>query len=114
MIRRPPRSNLTDTLFPYTTLFRGRAILAQQESRRDWSDQYWWSHDGVRLHARVYAGAEGSENAPPILCMPGLARNARDFEALAPHVAQYRKVIVIEFRGRGERDRKSTRLNSRH
>ena len=34
--------------------------------------------------------------------MPGLARNARDFEALAPHVAQHRKVIVVEFRGRGE------------
>src|SRR3546814_6727712 len=34
--------------------------------------------------------------------MPGLARNARDFEALAPHLAQYRKVIVIEFRGRGD------------
>ena len=85
---------------------RGRAILAQQdakqERRRDWSDQYWWSHDGVRLHARVYAGPEGSEGAPPVLCMPGLARNARDFEALAPHVAQYRKAIVIEFRGRGE------------
>src|SRR3546814_2315051 len=25
MIRRPPRSNLTDTLFPYTTLFRSLA-----------------------------------------------------------------------------------------
>src|SRR3546814_18145411 len=25
MIRRPPRSTLTDTLFPYTTLFRGHA-----------------------------------------------------------------------------------------
>src|SRR3546814_17426400 len=24
MIRRPPRSTLTDTLFPYTTLFRSR------------------------------------------------------------------------------------------
>src|SRR3546814_4291633 len=24
MIRRPPRSTLTDTLFPYTTLFRAR------------------------------------------------------------------------------------------
>lgn len=34
--------------------------------------------------------------------MPGLARNARDFEALAPHVAQHRTTIVIEFRGRGE------------
>ncbi len=75
---------------------------AKQDGRPDWSDQYWWSSDGVRLHARVYAGPEGSENAPPVLCMPGLARNARDFEALAPHVAQYSKVIVIEFRGRGE------------
>src|SRR3546814_16896090 len=28
MIRRPPRSTRTDTLFPYTTLFRSRADLA--------------------------------------------------------------------------------------
>src|SRR3546814_20163543 len=27
MIRRPPRSTLTDTLFPYTTLFRSGGIL---------------------------------------------------------------------------------------
>src|SRR3546814_9420903 len=27
MIRRPPRSTLTDTLFPYTTLFRSHRIL---------------------------------------------------------------------------------------
>jgi pimeloyl-ACP methyl ester carboxylesterase len=85
---------------------RERAILAKpetkQDERRGWSDHYWWSSDGIRLHARVYAGPAGSDAAPPILCMPGLARNARDFEALAPHVAQYRKTIVIEFRGRGE------------
>ena len=81
---------------------RGFAILAKQDSRRDWSDQYWWSGDGVRLHARVYAGPGGSEDAPPVLCLPGLARNVRDFELLAPHVAQRRKTIVVEFRGRGE------------
>jgi pimeloyl-ACP methyl ester carboxylesterase len=75
---------------------------AKQDARRNWADQYWWSSDGVRLHARVYAGPDGTESVPPILCMPGLARNARDFEALAPHIARYRKVIVIEFRGRGE------------
>ena len=34
--------------------------------------------------------------------MPGLARNARDFEGLAPHMAEQRRVIVLEFRGRGE------------
>src|SRR3546814_8590791 len=28
MIRRPPRSTRTDTLFPYTTLFRSRGALA--------------------------------------------------------------------------------------
>src|SRR3546814_8434159 len=35
MIRRPPRSTRTDTLFPYTTLFRskGKADLAQAQAR---------------------------------------------------------------------------------
>src|SRR3546814_17613411 len=32
MIRQPPRSTRTDTLFPYTTLFRSRARSARQES----------------------------------------------------------------------------------
>src|SRR3546814_7057786 len=31
MIRRPPRPTRTDTLFPYTTLFRSRAIAALGE-----------------------------------------------------------------------------------
>src|SRR3546814_18759703 len=33
MIRRPPRSTRTDPLFPYTTLFRSRAV--GQDQRRD-------------------------------------------------------------------------------
>ncbi|MDZ3831505.1 MAG: alpha/beta hydrolase [Sphingopyxis sp.] len=80
---------------------RGRPISLKQESR-DWTDHFWWSADGVRLHARIYAGPDAAVDAPPILCMPGLARNARDFEALAPHLAQWRRVVVLEFRGRGE------------
>src|SRR3546814_19696864 len=39
MIRRPPRSTRTDTLFPYTTLFRaaltGRAALISTERQDD-------------------------------------------------------------------------------
>lgn len=73
-----------------------------QDGERDWTDRYWWSADGVRLHARVYDGPPETASAPPILCMPGLARNARDFEALAPHLARQRQVVVVEFRGRGE------------
>src|SRR3546814_6903016 len=33
MIRRPPRSTRTDTLFPYTTLFRSRKLIAGLEAR---------------------------------------------------------------------------------
>src|SRR3546814_1724487 len=32
MIRRPPRSTRTDTLFPYTTLFRSKCCLNQRRS----------------------------------------------------------------------------------
>src|SRR3546814_19863238 len=43
MIRRPPRSTRTDTLFPYTTLFRSRSARFEQPrkiSRRESSRQY--------------------------------------------------------------------------
>ena len=45
-----------------------------------WSDGYWWSNDGLRLHYRDYAG---DPSRPPIICIPGLTRNARDFEGVA-------------------------------
>src|SRR3546814_3742735 len=35
MIRRPPRSTRTDTLFPYTTLFRSREIRVLHSPRHD-------------------------------------------------------------------------------
>src|SRR3546814_5576517 len=34
MIRRPPRSTRTDTLFPYTTLFRSRSRAGRRRGRR--------------------------------------------------------------------------------
>src|SRR3546814_2946506 len=35
MIRRPPRSTRTDTLFPYTTLFRSRVFVIGQDGVRE-------------------------------------------------------------------------------
>src|SRR3546814_7626696 len=37
MIRRPPRSTRTDTLFPYTTLFRSRRVSKSTADCRGWS-----------------------------------------------------------------------------
>src|SRR3546814_9463862 len=38
MIRRPPRSTRTDTLFPYTTLFRSLVFDAHQRARAEGVD----------------------------------------------------------------------------
>src|SRR3546814_5567268 len=35
MIRRPPRSTRTDTLFPYTTLFRSSLVIFRRSDRQD-------------------------------------------------------------------------------
>src|SRR3546814_18769292 len=40
MIPRPPRSTRTDTLLPYTTLFRSVGAHQQQDERRDDAHQY--------------------------------------------------------------------------
>jgi pimeloyl-ACP methyl ester carboxylesterase len=66
----------------------------------EWTDGYWWSNDGLRLHYREYGGAGGAR--PPILCIPGLTRNARDFEAVADRLAGGWRLICVELRGRGE------------
>lgn len=66
----------------------------------EWSDGYWWSKDGLRLHYRDYAG--GDDGRPPILCIPGLTRNARDFGPVADRLAGEWRLICVELRGRGE------------
>jgi pimeloyl-ACP methyl ester carboxylesterase len=65
-----------------------------------WSDGYWESGDGLKLHYRDYAG--GGAGRPPILCLPGLTRNARDFEGVAERLAGEWRLICVELRGRGE------------
>jgi pimeloyl-ACP methyl ester carboxylesterase len=64
-----------------------------------WSDGYWESSDGLKLHYRDYGGPA---ERPPIICIPGLTRNARDFEGVAERLAGDWRVICVELRGRGE------------
>ena len=69
----------------------------------DFVDGYWWSNDGLRLHYRDYAaGSDAVAGRPPIICFPGLTRNVRDFETVAKRLAAGWRVIVVEFRGRGD------------
>ena len=63
-----------------------------------WTDRYWTSRDGLKLHYRDYSGPD---DRPPILCLHGLTRNSRDFEAVAERYAGDWRVLALDFRGRG-------------
>ena len=64
-------------------------------------DRFWRSADGLALHGRDYAGAEG-EARLPVICLSGLTRNAADFEDVAPWIAaRGRRVLALDHRGRG-------------
>lgn len=66
-------------------------------------DRFWTSKGGLRLHARDYGVAQGKL---PVVCIPGLTRNCRDFEDLAPWMAgRGRRVLAVDLRGRGQSER---------
>jgi pimeloyl-ACP methyl ester carboxylesterase len=68
----------------------------------DYRDGYFTNPDGLQQHYRDYNTA--GDDAPVVLCMPGLTRNARDFEDIAAHLADRCRVICAEQRGRGDSD----------
>src|SRR3546814_13076408 len=92
MIRRPPRSTRTDTLFPYTTLFRspGRAARRRTAGR--------WPHAAARRQASALplyhrlSGLDGAGDArrtqPPRLCLS--LDHARDLHGQGDRAAHAR------------------------
>jgi pimeloyl-ACP methyl ester carboxylesterase len=61
----------------------------------------WTSPDGLTLRYRDYPGRA---DRPPLLCIPGLTRNARDFEPVADAFAGEWRVLCVDLRGRGQSD----------
>src|SRR3546814_2966793 len=109
MIRRPPRSTRTDTLFPYTTLFRSNLLLLSGIGPRDPAsnavpgnehdaDGKLVAHDiaaqtrAVFANVRAVLGASGARWEDLVDVTVYLTDMASDFKA----------------------DRKSTRLKSSH
>src|SRR3546814_4956427 len=103
MIRRPPRSTRTDTLFPYTTLFRSLLVTDVEQLVL-----------GVRAGQferveRVVEDDRAGRRVEPHVLVPELDQvRLVDVE----HVADEAHAALIAQFGGG--DRKSTRLNSSH
>ncbi len=61
-------------------------------------ERHYRSKDGLSLFYRDYPHAS---SLTPVLCIPGLTRNSRDFDFIAGHIAQTRRVLTADLRGRG-------------
>jgi pimeloyl-ACP methyl ester carboxylesterase len=64
------------------------------------------SQDGLRLGGRLFEAPSSARL--PLLCLPGLSRNSRDFLKLGTsfsrHPAEPRRVVALDYRGRGLSD----------
>lgn len=68
------------------------------------TSRFFIAPDGLRLHARDYG--EPRPDCLPVVCLPGLARTAADFDVLARRLSELgRRVLAIDYRGRGRSDR---------
>src|SRR3546814_16394006 len=97
MIRRPPRSTRTDTLFPYTTLFRS--------DRGDRRQIIGGRIDDILDHPRgLHRPVEAAAAADRALAQAGPAGEEEEDDENGEK----------ELNRRRRRDRKSKRLNSSH
>jgi pimeloyl-ACP methyl ester carboxylesterase len=62
-------------------------------------DHFYDSTDGLRLYYRHYPA--GEPGWLPVLCLPGLTRNSRDFADLAGRLSRRHEVLAPDLRGRG-------------
>jgi len=67
----------------------------------DANAHHYQSSDGLNLFYRDFGG---QQDGTPIICLPGLTRNSRDFADLANALSDRRRVITVDFRGRGFSD----------
>src|SRR3546814_9689359 len=104
MIRRPPRSTRTDTLCPYTTLFRSALFeLPGNDAMQDVGAGV--DTEDVVVEIDVGAG----------FAVEGLNLDLHDQDSCAPSVAAVSTTVSSTVVSTGaSADRKSTRLNSSH
>src|SRR3546814_4931204 len=119
MIRRPPRSTRTDTLFPYTTLFRSliRAGNVHENTIETWGEDDAASAPLQNFFLDRYAQAYRAEIAHfaeivevHTVPLAGYDDGVRALALADASEEATRNPLVVRLDG----DRKSTRLNSSH
>src|SRR3546814_3469554 len=108
MIRRPPRSTLTDTLFPYTTLFRSWWISQHKATKG-----IVVTHKADATNALFDMTKRYHAEVPDFLRPSTVRANSKELKFDKLDSGYTVATAGSDTAGRGE-DRKSTRLNSSH
>lgn len=68
-----------------------------------YQEREFTAQDGLRLYFRDYCppGGDPGASATPVLCLPGVTRNSKDFACLAGRLGKSRRVLCPDYRGRG-------------
>src|SRR3546814_14351874 len=116
MIRRQPRSTLTDTLFPYTTLFRSGADRARNGAGRDFFARGLQTQFAARKFGIGLGELEPEGHGFGVDAMAAADRRGQLvlMGAALDRIEQRVEVGEQYVGGLAELDRKSTRLNSSH
>src|SRR3546814_20570522 len=89
MIRRPPRSTRTDTLFPYTTLFRSIRLAIEElgdgERLAGQSERFDTAREGLPRAQRTGAAARPGSRNPEAFGRGGARPVVKIPVGLAPH-----------------------------
>src|SRR3546814_15930729 len=102
MIRRPTRSTRTDTLFPYTTLFRSVTVNDYESNLLQ--ERTGWDEKQIAQRVKAYIATRGPKGA--VIHADG--------KTIDVPPAHERRITDPTGCGDAFRDRKSTRLNSSH
>src|SRR3546814_1926145 len=108
MIRRPPRSTRTDTLFPYTTLFRSRCDRTAGRARRTLSRYRCSSGKGGAGMARL-AGRQKART-----CAGQGHRRLRGRGRSEEHTSELQSLMRISYAGFCLKKKKKTRKIDEH
>ena len=68
------------------------------------SSRHIVTRDNLRLHYLDLGPRPDRTSATPVVCLPGLTRNGRDFFPLAATLMDARRVLILDARGRGRSD----------
>src|SRR3546814_8350548 len=109
MIRRPPRSTRTDTLFPYTTLFRSSRRRGATRRARSFAGE---ASGALRVERHGFSQERSLVQEPPWFRHVGRNRACARYARSEEHTSELQSLMRISYAVFCLKKKKTTKINS--